>query len=102
MTKKSIMAKTKKKSKIREIIEWLGIIGGSVAFFVVPVSVGLFINNKQHKMEMIELNQQHNLELQRQHDEFEDKLSEIKNQLDECKQRYRLLEIENRKGGYEK
>ena len=96
------MAKAKKKSKIKEFLEWLGIIGGGIAVLAVPVSVGLFINNKQHKMEMIELNQQHNLELQRQHDEFEDKLSELKNQLDDCKQQYRLLEIENKKGGDEK
>jgi hypothetical protein len=96
------MAKSKKKSKLKEILEWVGIIGGGIAVLAVPVSVGLFINNKQHKMEMIELNQQHNLELQRQHDEFEEKISEIKNQLDDCKQQYRLLEIENRKGGYEK
>ena len=34
-------------------------------------------------MEIIELNQKHNLELQRQHDEFEDKYSSIKNELEE-------------------
>ena len=96
------MAKTKKKSKTREILEWLGIIGGCITVLVVPVSVGLFINDKQHEMEMIELNQKHNLELQRQHDEFEEKLSVVKGQLDDCKQQYRLLEIENRKGSYEK
>jgi len=96
------MEKAKKKSKIREILEWLGIIGGGIAVLVVPVSVGLFISDKQHKMEMIELNQQHNLELQRQHDEFEEKLSEVKDRLEDCKQQYRLLEIENRRGSHEK
>lgn len=96
------MTKSKKKSKLREILEWVGIIGGGIAVFVVPVSVGLFINDKQHKMEMIELNQQHNLELQRQHDEFEEKLFEVKNQLDDCRQQYRLLEIEKMEVSHEK
>lgn len=96
------MAKTKKNSKLREILEWIGIIGGGIAVLAVPVTVGLFINDKQHKMEMIELNQQHNLELQRQHDEFEEKISEVKNQLDDCKQQYRLLELENKEGSHEK
>ena len=96
------MAKSKKKNKLKEILEWAGTVGGVIAVLAVPVSVGLFINNKQHKMEMIELNQQHNLELQRQHDEFEEKITEIKNQLDDCKQQYRLLEIENRRGSHEK
>jgi len=96
------MAKAKKKNKLRVILEWFGIIGGCVALFAVPVSVAMFINNKQHKMEMIELNQQHNLDLQRQHDEFEERISEVKNQLDDCRQQYRLLEIENKEGGYEK
>ena len=96
------MAKAKKKSKVKVFLEWLGIIGGGIAVLAVPVSVGLFINNKQHKMEIIELNQQHNLELLRQHDEFEDKLSEMKNQLDECRQQCRLLEIENKENGNEK
>lgn len=96
------MAKTKKKSKIRIVFEWLGIIGGSIALLALPVTVGLFINNKQHKMEMIELNQQHNLELQRQRDEFAEKLFDMKNQLEDCKQQYRLLEIEYRKDNHEK
>lgn len=96
------MVKAKKKSKLREILEWVGIIGGGITVLVVPVSVGLFISDKQHKMEMIELNQQHNLDLQRQHDEFEEKLSEVKDQLEDCKQQYRLLEIENRRGSHEK
>lgn len=96
------MVKAKKKSKLREILEWVGIIRGGITVLVVPVSVGLFISDKQHKMEMIELNQQHNLDLQRQHDEFEEKLSEVKDQLEDCKQQYRLLEIENRRGSHEK
>lgn len=96
------MAKAKKKSRIRVILEWTGIIGGCLAVIGMPVSIALFINNKQHKMEMIELNQQHNLDLQRQHDEFEEKLSEVKDQLEDCKQQYRLLEIENRRGSHEK
>lgn len=96
------MAKAKMKSKLRSFLEWLGIIGGGIAVLVVPVTVGLFINNKQHKMEMIELNQQHNLELQQQHDEFAEKLFDMKNQLEECKQQYRLLEIEYRKDNHEK
>ena len=95
------MAK-KKKSIIRIVFEWLGILGGSIALLVLPVTVGLFINNKQHKMEMIELNQQHNLELQKQHDEFEEKLYDVKNQLEDCKQQYRLLELEYRKDSHEK
>ncbi len=92
----------KKKRKIIVVFEWLGIIGGCIAVLVVPVSVGLFINDKQHKMEMIELNQQHNIELQRQHDEFEEKLFDMKNELEDCKQQYRLLEIEYRKDSHEK
>ena len=92
----------KKKRKIIIVCEWLGIIGGCIAVLVVPVSVGLFINDKQHKMEMIELNQQHNIELQRQHDEFEEKLFDVKNELEDCKQQYRLLEIEYRKDNHEK
>ena len=95
------MAK-KKKSIIIIVFEWLGILGGSIALLVLPVTVGLFINNKQHKMEMIELNQQHNLELQKQHDEFEEKLYDVKNQLEDCKQQYRLLELEYRKDSHEK
>ena len=94
------MAKAKKKSRIRVIFEWAGIIGGCLAVIGMPVSIALFINNKQHKMEMI--NQQHNLDLQHQHDEFEEKLSEVKDQLEDCKQQYRLLEIENRRGSHEK
>lgn len=98
------MAKTKKKKKIKwkEIFEWLGIIGKVITFFAIPVSVALFINNKQHKMEMIELNQKHNLELQRQHDEFEERYSIIKNDLEDCRQQYRLLEIEKERGSNEK
>ncbi len=96
------MVKVKKNSRIKAFLEWLGIIGGCVAALAVPVTVGLFISDKQHKMEMIELNQQHNLDLQRQHDEFENKLTELKDQLEDCKQQYRLLEIENRKGSHEK
>ena len=58
------MARTKKKKKIKwkGLFEWLGIIGGAIAALAIPVSVALFINNKQHMMEMIELNQKHNLE----------------------------------------
>lgn len=98
------MARTKKKIKLiwKEFFEWLGIIGGAIAALAIPVSVALFINNKQHTMEMIELNQKHNLELQRQHDEFEDKYSSIKNELEDCRQQYRLLEIEKRKVNNEK
>ena len=92
------MAKNKKKSKLRTILEWVGLIGGTIAVLVLPVTIGLFINNKQHNMEMIEQNQKHNIELQRQHDEFEEKLSDIKKQLDDCRHQYRLLEIDNRKG----
>lgn len=98
------MAKVKKKKTIKwkAIFEWLSLIGGTIAVLVIPVSVSLFINNKQHTMEMIELNQQHNLELQRQHDEFEEKYFEIKKELEDCSHQYRLLEIEKRKGSYEK
>lgn len=98
------MARTKKKKAIKwkAIFEWFGLIGGTIAVFVVPVSVALFISNKQHTMEMIELNQKHNLELQRQHDEFEDKYYSIKNELEDCRQQYRLLEIEKRKVNNEK
>lgn len=97
-----VKAKNNKKSRFREILEWIGLIGGCLAVLGTLISVTLFINNKQHKMEMIELNQQHNLDLQRQHDEFEEKLSEVKDQLEDCKQQYRLLEIENRRGSHEK
>ena len=92
------MARTKKKTKFKwkEFFEWLGIIGGAIAVLAIPVSVALFINNKQHTMEIIELHQKHNLELQRQHDEFEDKYSSIKNELEDCRQQYRLLEIEKK------
>lgn len=88
------MAKTKKEKTIKwkPIFEWIALIGGAIA---VPVSVALFINNKQHAMEMIELNQQHNLELQRQHDEFEERYSDIKKELEDCRHQYHLLEIEN-------
>lgn len=98
------MARTKKKKKIKwkGLFEWLGIIGGAIAALAIPVSVALFINNKQHMMEMIELNQKHNLELQRQHDEFEERYSTIKNDLEDCRQQYRLLEIEKERGSYEK
>lgn len=98
------MARTKKKKAIKwkVIFEWFGLIGGTIAVFVVPVSVALFISNKQHNMEMIELNQKHNLELQRQHDEFEEKYSDIKKELEDCRHKYRLLEIEKRKDGNEK
>ena len=96
------MAKPKKKSKIKTILEWIGIIGGCLATIGIPISVTMFISDKQHKMEIIELNQQHNLDLQRQHDEFDEKLSEVKDQLEDCKQQYRLLEIENRRGSHEK
>lgn len=96
------MAKSKKKNKLKVILEWVGILGGGIALLAVPVTVGLFVNDKQHKMEIIELNQQHNLELQRQHDEFEEKIFEVKNQLDDCRQQYRLLEIEKREVGHEK
>lgn len=96
------MVKTKKKSKLREILEWVSLIGGCLAVLGTIISVTLFINNKQHKMEMIELNQQHNFDLQRQHDEFEERISDVKNQLDDCRQQYRLLEIENRRGSHEK
>lgn len=88
----------KKKIKWKGVFEWLGIIGGAIAVLAIPVSVALFINNKQHTMEIIELNQKHNLELQRQHDEFEEKYSAIKNDLEDCRQQYRLLEIEKRNG----
>ena len=98
------MARTKKKKKIRckGLLEWLGIIGGAIAALAFPVSIALFINNKQHTMEMIELNQKHNIELQRQHDEFEERYSIIKNDLEDCRQQYRLLEIEKERGSYEK
>ena len=98
------MARTKKKKKIKwkGLFEWLGIIGGAIAALAIPVSVALFINNKQHMMEMIELNQKHNLELQRQHDECEERYSTIKNDLEDCRQQYRLLEIEKERGSYEK
>ena len=98
------MARTKKKKKIKwkGLFEWLGIIGGAIAALAIPVSVALFINNKQHMMEMIELNQKHNLELQRQYDEFEERYSTIKNDLEDCRQQYRLLEIEKERGSYEK
>ncbi len=96
------MAEVEKKSRLKTILEWVGIIGGSVAVLVLPVTIGLFINNKQHNMEMIEQNQKHNLELQRQHDEFEERYSELKDKLEDCKQQYRLLELENRKDDHEK
>lgn len=98
------MARTKKKKSIKwkAIFEWFSLIGGTIAVLVVPVSVALYINNKQHTMEMIELNQKHNLELQHQHDEFEGKYAEIQKELEECRHQYRLLEIEKRKGDNEK
>ena len=98
------MARTKKKKAIKwkAIFEWIALIGGAIAVLVVPVSVALFINNKQHTMEMIELNQKHNLELQRQHDEFEEKYSVIKKELEDCRQQNRLLEIEKTKVNNEK
>lgn len=97
------MAATKKKNnKWKIFFEWLGIIGSGIAILGIPTGVALFINNKQHNMEMIELNQKHNLELQRQHDEFEEKLSILKDALEECKQQYRLLELEKRKSSNEK
>lgn len=95
-------ATKKKKNKWKVFFEWLGIIGSGIAILGIPTSVALFINNKQHNMEMIELNQKHNLELQRQHDEFEEKLSILKDDLEECKQQYRLLELEKRKSNNEK
>ena len=96
------MAKKKKAIKWKAIFEWFSLIGGTIAVFVVPVSVALFISNKQHTMEMIELNQKHNLELQRQHDEFEEKYSDIKKELEDCRHQYRLLEIEKKKNNNEK
>jgi len=98
------MARTKKKRAIKwkTIFEWSALIGGAIAVLVVPVSVALFINNKQHTMEMIELNQKHNLELQRQHDEFEEKYSVVKKELEDCRQQNRLLEIEKTKVNNEK
>lgn len=98
------MARTKKKIKFKwkEFFERLGIIGGAIAALAIPVSVALFINNKQHTMEIIELNQKHNLELQRQHDEFEEKYSDIKKELEDCRHQYRLLEIEKKKSNNEK
>lgn len=98
------MARTPKKTPIKwkKIFEWLSVIGGFIVLFTIPVSVALFINNKQHKMEMIEQNQKHNLELQRQHDDFEEKYSKLKNDLEDCRQHCRLLEIENKKAGNEK
>lgn len=96
------MSKGEKKSKFRLFLEWCGIVGGAIALFAIPVGVALFINNKQHQMEIIELQQQHNRELQRQHDEFEEKISEVREQLEDCKHKYRLLEIDNMENRYGK
>ncbi|MCQ2214897.1 MAG: hypothetical protein MJZ31_03140 [Bacteroidales bacterium] len=87
------MSSRSRKNKVRDFFDWCGKIGGVVALLSIPLSIGLFINNKQHQMEIIKLQQQHNIELQRQHDEFEEKLSVTKDQLEECKHQYRLLEI---------
>ena len=94
-------ATKKKKNKWNVISERLNTIAGIIALLGIPTSVALFINNKQHNMEIIELNQKHNLELQRQHDEFEEKLSILKDDLENCKQQYRLLELEKRKSSNE-
>lgn len=96
------MSKGTKKSKFRDFLDWCGRIGGAIALLTIPFSIGLFINNKQHQMEIIKLQQQQNLELQRQHDEFEEKISAIKDQLEDCKHNYRLLEIDNKESCHEK
>ena len=65
------MARIKKNKAIKRksIFEWIqGIL--SIVGIGGIVSVALFFNNRHHSMEMIELNQKHHLELQRQHDEF--------------------------------
>lgn len=100
---------TKKKKQKKWFINWWGkinptwqaIISIGIVFSF-GFGVGIFIEQGQHSMELIKLDQQHNNELQRQHDEFEEKLSDIKKQLDDCRHQYRLLEIENKKGGDEK
>ena len=75
---------------------WQAVISIGMVFSA-GFAVGRFIDIHRHSMEVIELNQQHNLDLQQQHDEFEGKLLEVKNQYEECKHQYRLLEIENKK-----
>ena len=66
--------------------------------FSAGFTVGVLFNNRSHSMEIIENNQKHNLNLQLQHDEFENKLYDLMNQLEECRHQYRLLEIEKIKG----
>lgn len=80
---------------------WQAIISIGIVFSA-GFGAGDIFEKKNHSMEIIEQKQLHNLDLQSQHDEFEDKLSVIKEQLDECKQQYRNLEIEKGKDGHEK
>lgn len=99
---------TKKKRKLL-LVKWWSKLNSSAQAFVLLAGVfsagftaGMLFNNRNHSYEIIENNQRHNLDLKRQHDEFEEKLTDIKNQLDDCKQQYRLLEIDSRNGSHEK
>ncbi len=98
----------KKKRKLL-FVKWWSKLNSSAQAFVLLAGVfsagftaGMLFNNRNHSYEIIENNQRHNLDLKRQHDEFEEKLTDIKNQLDDCKQQYRLLEIDSRNGSHEK
>ena len=77
----------KKKRKLL-FVKWWSKLNSSAQAFVLLAGVfsagftaGMLFNNRNHSYEIIENNQRHNLDLKRQHDEFEEKLTDIKNQL---------------------
>ena len=73
---------------------WQAIISIGIVFCA-GFGTGSFIDTRHHSMEIIKINQEHNIETKRQLIEFDEKLSNIKKELDDCQQQYRKLENEN-------
>ena len=76
----------------------LVVLGSSVGF---GVTIATYVCSVTYGIKINEINQQHNIELTRQYHDFQEQLWEKNGEIEELKQKNRILEYNINKGKYE-